>query len=377
MAALMLLSNVQTNEARSATAPGCDFLTTTTVPYERRAMLARGFNLPGWLDGQRTRRPDFDTLAELHRRGFTHVRLPVTPERLMPAFSSAADVARDLDELDAAIDRLIGIGFAVSLDLHPGARFERLHVTDPERAFELIDALWRKLSERYASRPADRLFFEVLNEPAVAPVIWRRQGPRLAQTIRHGAPGHTIIYGSANFQRIDALPDVQPLPLPNIVYAVHFYDPMVFTHQGLDWSDDPLRYLSGVPFPASLSDPTIRRLLRELRAAGRDPAANMLETQLREPWTKKRIAAEIARAGAWAKEHRQVVLLNEFGVLAWKAPSNDRLQWLETVRRAAEHACLGWAHWDYADAFGFVRRVGTSEIPDEAALKALLGASKP
>ena len=67
------------------------------------------------------------------------------------------------------------------------------------------------------------------------------------------------------------------------------------------------------------------------------------------------------------------MLLNEFGVLAWKAPSNDRLQWLETVRRAAEHACLGWAHWDYADAFGFVRRVGTREIPDEAALKALLG----
>jgi len=43
------------------------------------------------------------------------------------------------------------------------------------------------------------------------------------------------------------------------------------------------------------------------------------------------------------------------------------------VRRAAERACIGWTHWDYADAFGFVRRVGDKEIPDQAVVRALLG----
>jgi endoglucanase len=350
----------------------CAFLGETTVPAQRLAALARGFNLPGWLDGSETRRPDPATLAALHRRGFTHIRLPVTPERLMAAFSTPADIARDRAELDAAIDRLLAIGFAVSLDLHPGERLSRLHKGDPERAFALIEALWRELARRYASRPADRLFFEVLNEPPVIRAVWESQGGRLAATIRANAPDHTIVVGTADFQQISHLPSA-PSALPNVVYAVHYYAPMVFTHQGLDWSDDPLRHLHDVPFPLSRADRRTDRLLQELRAAGHAGAVEELEKALREPWDARRVTAEVARAGEWARRHGRAVVLNEFGVLAWKAPMVDRLYWLETVRRAAERACIGWTHWDYADAFGFVRRVGDKEIPDQAVVRALLG----
>ena len=111
--------------ARAQASGDCAFLGETGVPAQRLAALARGFNLPGWLDGSATRRPDIGTLTALHRRGFTHVRLPVTPERLMAAFSAPADVARDRAELDAALDRLLAIGFSVSLDLHPGEPLSR------------------------------------------------------------------------------------------------------------------------------------------------------------------------------------------------------------------------------------------------------------
>jgi endoglucanase len=358
--------------ASAQTARDCGFLGETGVPAQRLAALARGFNLPGWLDGRETRRPDIGTLAALHRRGFTHVRLPVTPERLMAVFSAPADVARDRAELDAALDRLLAIGFSVSLDLHPGERLSRLHKTEPERAFALIDALWRELARHYARRPADRLFFEILNEPAVSRPVWESQGPRLAATVRANAPDHTIIFGTTDFQQISALPSAPPLVLPNVVYAVHYYAPMVFTHQGQDWSDDPLRDLQGVPFPLSRTDRKAERLLQELRVAGRTAAAEELAKALREPWDARRVAGEVARAGEWARRHSRAVVLNEFGVLAWKAPVVDRLYWLETVRRAAEQACVGWTHWDYADAFGFVRRVGDKDVPDQAVLRALL-----
>ena len=373
LAGLLLGTALAVLPARAQMSRDCAFLGETGVPAQRLAALARGFNLPGWLDGSETRRPDIGTLAALHRRGFTHVRLPVTPERLMAAFSAPADVARDRAELDAALDRLLAIGFSVSLDLHPGERLSRLHQAEPERAFALIDALWRELARHYARRPADRVFFEVLNEPAVSRPVWEMQGPRLAATIRANAPDHTIIFGTTDFQQISALPSVPPLALPNVVYAVHYYAPMAFTHQGLDWSDDPLRDLHDVPFPLSRQDRKAERLLQELRAAGRAAAAEELGKALREQWDARRVAAEVARAGDWARRHRQAVVLNEFGVLAWKAPVVDRLYWLETVRRAAEQACVGWAHWDYADAFGFVRRVGDPEIPDQAVLRALLG----
>jgi endoglucanase len=291
---------------------------------------------------------------------------------LLPEFSKPTDIARDRAELDAALDLLTAIGFAVSLDLHPGERFGRLHKADPDHAFAQIDAVWRDLARHYANYRPGRLFFEVLNEPGVSRAIWDSQGPRIVATIRAAAPNHTIIYGGADFQQISALPDVA-LPENNVVYAVHYYAPMVFTHQGLDWSDDPLRYLAGVPFPASRSDPAVEGQLRDLRFLGRYAAANLLENALRQRWDEKRVADEVSRAGEWSRRHGKPVLLNEFGVLAWKAPAPDRLRWLETVRRSAEQACVGWAHWDYADAFGFVRRVGGQEIPEETVLRVLLG----
>ena len=70
------------------------------------------------------------------------------------------------------------------------------------------------------------------------------------------------------------------------------------------------------------------------------------------------------------------MIINEFGVLGWKTAPADRARWLRAVRTAAEHHCIGWTHWDYADSFGFVRRIDGREIPDETIVEALLG-SRP
>jgi endoglucanase len=151
---------------------------------------------------------------------------------------------------------------------------------------------------------------------------------------------------------------------------------MTFTHQGLDWSTtDPLRFLGGIPFP-SVSD----RRGMEARSAllmkeGHVEAARLLQDELRSPWTADRIAAELARAGAWSTANHRPVILNEFGALATKSRPDDRARWLSTVRRAAERSCLGWAHWEYADSFGFVHRTARGETPDERIMEALVGAS--
>jgi len=347
------------------------------VPPARLALLARGFNLPGWLEGPTVRRPDLKVLARLHARGFTHIRLPVDGERLMEAFSTRGEIAQQLTELDRAVDALTGLGFAVSIDMHPGSKFGRLHRAEPERALELLEALWRTLARRHAGRTPERVFFEALNEPSVDAATWTAHGPRLVAAIRSEAPAHTIIFGHANDQRIDALPEVTPLTDTNVVYAAHFYDPMIFTHQGLDWSDSPLRYLRKVPFPARLSDPPVARLLAELANQGRSEAAAEVNTALREPWTEARVEEEISRAATWAEHHRHPVIINEFGVLGWKADPSDRARWLKAVRRAAERHCIGWAHWDYADGFGFVSRLADREIPDETIVRALLDPRPP
>src|SRR5262249_24199730 len=147
------------------------------VPMSRLVIMARGFNLTGWLDGETPRRPDEAALAGLRARGLTHIRLPVNPEHLMALFNGTDHVDDRFEELDRAIDRLIALGFGVSLDLHPGGGLGGFLVSDPERGFALVRDLWLALARRYADRPAERLFFEVLNEPTVKPSIWNEQGP--------------------------------------------------------------------------------------------------------------------------------------------------------------------------------------------------------
>jgi endoglucanase len=345
----------------------------TSVPVERVRILARGFNLTGWLSGETRRQPDRTVLAVLRARGFTHIRLPVTAERLMAAFTDPEDIGRQLAALDSALHTLIGLGFGVSLDVHPAARLDQLYRLDPDEGFRRIDGLWRHLARRYASYSTERLFFEVLNEPPIPAGIWNDHGPRLVNVIRREAPRHTIIYGSANYQHIDALAALKPLNDANIVYAAHYYEPMIFTHQGLDWSNDPLRYLHNVPFPTSSSDISVIRLIDSLVANRREEAVALLKSQLSSPWTADRVSKAIARAANWSQLHGRHVIINEFGVLGWKANPDDRARWVNVVRRAAEVHCLGWAHWEYADGFGFVRRNGANEIPDERMMNALVG----
>jgi endoglucanase len=345
-----------------------------SVPEDRLASLARGFNLNGWLDGPETRRPDFELLADLRKRGFTHIRLAVAPERLLSAFGTAEQVAQNFGELDTAIRRLLGLGFAVSLDIHPGQGLGGLQTAKPEQAFRLLDQLWRTLARRYRDENPERLFFEVLNEPRFASELWASMGPLLAESIRRQAPDHTIIYPLSGFQRLDELSTRQPLAQPNIIYAVHFYDPMIFTHQGLDWNPgDPLANLHDVPFPAEAADPRIIDLKTLLRSQGQEKALALIDEALRKPWDDDRIEQAFAEGALWSRTHGAPLTLNEFGVLAWKAEPLDRLRWLRTVRTAAEQNCIGWAMWDYAGGFGFVRRMGDLETVDEGVLAAILG----
>jgi endoglucanase len=368
-------SSMHPSEAQGLQDAACQLRVHADVPAPRLLAIARGFNLTGWLDQEAPRRPQLATLQQLLARGFTHIRLPVKAELLMPSYTEPLPLHGHWLELDKALDTLTGLGFTVSIDVHPGAAFGELHRKEPERGYELLSALWRMLAERYRDRSADRVFFEILNEPTVDARIWDNQGRRLATEIRRRAPRHTIVYGPGNFQSIPALVDLDPLPDPNVIYAVHFYQPMTFTHQGLDWEpQNPLRFLSKIPFPIDGDRAAVLMSSERLIKEGHAKAARLLQDELRSPWTADRIAAAIARAGAWSAAKHRAVVLNEFGALALKSRPADRARWLATVRQAAEQNCLGWAHWEYADSFGFVRRDGTGrEVPDPLMLDALLG----
>ena len=197
------------------------------------------------------------------------------------------------------------------------------------------------------------MFFEIYNEVGVSGTRWQQDVAQIVQAVRAVAPRHTLIVGPSNYQSVGALEKFTPLPDGNIVYAVHFYAPMVFTSQGAGWMrTKAYQYVRNLPFPADAENPALKGLLAKLDKTGQTDARAIVDTYLENNWNADKVADEIGRAAAWGKDHRRPIIINEFGVLRGRVGAADMARWVSAVRTAAEKADMGWALWDFASTFG-------------------------
>lgn len=353
--------------SRPVSADDCVPLPSTVAP-ERLAALSRGFNADGWINGAP---PSRALLQQLRKAGMGHVRLPVPAERVMPRFAAKADRDETLRVLDNALKQLTSLGYSTSVDLHPGERFNRLHKDDPDAAVHELQEAWSALAQVIRSFPPDRIFAELLNEPDIEADRWQREVEALAAFVRRLLPATTLIIGPVNWQRADSLPRFRPLADPNIVYAIHFYDPMVFTHQGHWDARDPLHDIRDLPYPIRADDPAVQALHQDLQDRNATKALAMLDTAIAAAKDKPGADRWLAPALAWQQQFSRPIIVNEFGVLKAGAPRESRLRWLAEVTAYARDHCWGWAHWELAQGFGLVD--SQTGRPDPDVMRVLLG----
>lgn len=332
--------------------------------------LLKGFNLPDQVPLRLEHDANPRTLRALYRLGMTHVRLPVVAENVLGSFSAPATVTSAMDDLARILDRLVEIGYCVSVDLHPGPEFQNLLQRDPKGAQKALLSGWPVIADRLSRWPADRISAELLNEPNTTDELWRPFVETLAQAVRARLPKSRIIVGSAPFQRLEALTRWTPLADDNVIYACHYYDPMVFTHQGASWdADSPWTHVAGAPFPSAKDDPELLRLAADAAREGHASTAQALRQAAERSWTAETISRQFDGLMNWSQTHSAPVIINEFGALKWKARRNDRLAWIAAVRAAATSHGFGWAHWDYSTSFGLLDDAGAI---DEGVIRALL-----
>ena len=358
----------------AAVASACPALI-DTVPAERIRALSRGFNADGWINGSKSTPPSTALLAELRKAGMSHVRLPVPAERLMLKFASQEEREEALLMLDRALGRLTSLGYSVSVDLHPGDRFNRLHRQQPAAALRALKDAWTDLAHVIQHYPADRIFAELLNEPDVEADKWQGEVEDLASAVRQLLPQNTIIVGPVNWQRADSLPGFRPLADLNVVYAIHFYDPMAFTHQGHWDSNEPLHDILGLPFPIRADAPEVQGLRTELLDRKKTPALELLDRAIAASADGSGIGKWLEPAAAWQQRYSRPIIINEFGVLKAGAPPESRLRWLSSVVTYARQQCWGWTHWELAQGFGLVN--DKTGKPDSRVMRALLEPARP
>ncbi|MFB9263628.1 glycoside hydrolase family 5 protein [Bradyrhizobium erythrophlei] len=349
----------------SAAAPACPALI-EGVPADRIKALSSGVNADGWI-AEPPSAPPRSLLLELRKAGMTHIRLPVPADHVMPRFAAKADIDNRLRTVDAALKTLLALGYAVSVDLHSGEHFNALHKDDPPGAMTEMKNAWSGLAGVMGHYPADRVFAELLNEPEVDAAQWQREVEELAGFIRRLLPQTTLITGPVNWQRADALPGFKPLDDPNVVYAIHFYDPMAFTHQAHWDPSEPLHDITGLPYPVRADDPQVQRLREQLAALNKRKALAILDSATPD----RGIDKWLEPAAAWQQQYSRPIIINEFGVLKAGAPRDSRLRWLAAVTAYARQHCWGWTHWEMSQGFGLADAITGKADPD--ALRALLG----
>ena len=356
--------------AFAADLPGCALPAAFPNPAAIEST-GRGVNLPDW---DRIGASDATRSAALERlegAGFTHVRLPVDDGKLHAYGARHVDAEAYLDDLTGEIAALNAMGFAVSVDLHPGAGLFGLYRSDPEAALIVAEDVWSKLAFVVARFDPARVYAELMNEPPTTAEIWARQLPSLAAFVRERLPKHTLIVSPAGPQRHEALAEMQPLDDRNAIYAVHYYDPFAFTHQGASWMEDGsgLPALKGIPYPATATDERMTAIMGGLKARDEGRAAEVLRLSLIDSWQPAGIDAAFDTVADWSKRFDRPVIVNEFGVLRDFAPRPSRLAWLGAVTASAERHCLGWTHWDYDQGFGLIDPA--TGQPDRAVVEAL------
>lgn len=331
----------------AAVLPG-QFASAQSVSDARYAHLARGVNLTRWFQyGSRIPITTADRDLLLNA-GFTSVRIPVAPQYLLYYWSSPDRVERNLTNLDQGIDMFLQAGIAVTLDLHADAEYLDHYLTRPGAPESLV-TLWRTLASRYAGRDPDLLFFEIMNEPdnRFTEASWDAEQRQALAAIHEVAPRHTVVLDAVNWSGLAALVQMTPYSDPNVIYALHYYSPSTFTHQGADWTGNPgIADLRNVPWPAFL--PELQSVIDRQTS---QPAQALLQKYRAEDWDASRIDWDIQLAAAWAKQWGVRVVVNEFGDFKPFSPPDSRARWLRDIRVAFDKQKLAWAVWDYAAGF--------------------------
>lgn len=292
------------------------------------ARFGRGINFGNMLDAPRE--GDWglrveDRFIELVGEGglTTAVRLPVrwsnhaTPDaaaRIAPAF---------LSRVEQVVDRLLGRGCTVVLNMH---HYRQLDGDPPDPGERLVDpavvqvrllSIWRQLSEHFASRPL-QLVFEIYNEPhgALEP-HWNSLFARALGVVRRANPTRAVVAGPVHWNAATHLDRLVLPPDPNLIVTVHHYEPFDFTHQGAEWIRPPL--------PTGLD------------------CCNDAQ--------QRAIEAPLALAADDMRRRGLPVFVGEFGAYGM-APAAARLRYLRRMRDAMARHGLPWFYWELAAGFG-------------------------
>lgn len=288
----------------------------------------KGVDLGGWLsqcDYSEERLNHFieeSDIAKIASWGVDHVRLPFDYNIVQKEDGSL--IADGFARLQKAVDWSKKYKLNIILDLHKtkGFSFDLAHgesgFFDSEKLQNEFYELWEEMAKRFGHDP-EHVAFELLNEVTDQSFCdaWNRISAECIKRIRAYAPDVTILLGSYWNNSPDALKDLLPPQDENVVYNMHCYDPLKFTHQGAYWIPDNF-------------DPEARY--------------SFDECEIDANYFKERFASAVETA----KKYNSPLYCGEYGVIDRVSPE-DTVKWYKAIHEAFEDLGIGRSAWSYKE----------------------------
>ena len=314
----------------------------------------KGVNLGGWLSQGSLEESHISSfikeedIKRIKGMGCDHLRLPVDFENIYDE-KKKCDVEIGYKYIDLCIEWCKKYGLNVVLDLHkaPGYVFDDFEYSSGfftnEKLMTVFLNIWDSLSKRYA-KYSDMMMFEMLNEVTSFDVIeeWNALAFRCIKVIRKNAPKVKILYGGVGYSSVKA---VKYIPAPydeNIVFNVHCYEPMAFSHQGAYWVDKmPLDFRISYP----VEDDKYKEICKIVPSIANGTLGES-DNALAALKDKNFFDNLFKEAIECADKYNVGLYCGEYGVIDRAEPAST-LRWVKQINATFERYNIGRAIWSY------------------------------
>ena len=287
----------------------------------------KGVDLGGWLsqcDYSQERLDHFieeKDFAKIASWGADHVRLPFDYNIVQKEDGSL--IEEGFARLQKAIEWSKKYNLKIVLDLHKTKGFSfdqgenQSGFFDSESLQNMFYVLWEEMAKRFGS-DVENVAFELLNEITDQSFIdaWNRISTECIKRIRKYAPDILILLGSYWNNSPDAVKDLLSPQDDKVIYNMHCYDPMKFTHQGAYWTD---------------------MIVQEDRYSFED-------INIDAEYFKGRFASAVETA----KKNNTALYCGEYGVIDVATPE-DTVKWYKAIHEAFEDLGIGRSAWSYKE----------------------------
>lgn len=244
-----------------------------------------------------------------------------------------------LEKRLAYLDKMLPVfrkeGLKIVVDLHSpdGGNYDRADW--PIFRDKALQAhflrVWDRIARRY--RDSDVVWaYDLVNEPNDSEVgdgclDWRDLATAAAKIVRKIDTRHVILVEPFGGQ-VTALKYLDPIPVSNVIYSVHMYDPAPFTMQGV--SDG---FPMGVHYPGTIGGGT---------------------------WDKAKLAAELDEVVEYQKRYHVAIYVGEFSAIRW-APAGEARRYLSDLIDIFEKNGWDWSYHAFREWQGWSVEYGSDK----------------